>query len=141
MTFDGRIEQRLTNTLIQIVPKVFNGTQTRAFGRPVINKCNFIHPEEIHSVPICMPCGIIILKKSDIGIILKQWDNVPRNNFITIALGIQIPFDNVRKPCAMPTQTKTEPPPQNDLVQVRNSRHNVHFSYGIFEPCHHLDEW
>ena len=41
-----------------------------------------------------MACGIIMLKKSDIGIILKEWDNVPCKNFISVVLGIQIPFDN-----------------------------------------------
>ena len=41
----------------------------------------------------------------------------------------------------MPAQTKTEPIPQNDLVQEPNSRYNVHFSYGILEPCHHFGEW
>ena len=41
-----------------------------------------------------MACGIIMLKDSDTGIILKQLDNVPRKNFISVALGIQIPFDN-----------------------------------------------
>ena len=35
-----------------------------------------------------------MLKNSDIGIILIQWDNVPSKNFVSIALGIQIPFDN-----------------------------------------------
>ena len=69
---------------------MFNGIQIRAFGRPVINKCNVIHPEEIHSVPSCMACGIIMLKKNDIGIILKQWDNMPCKNFTLVALGIQI---------------------------------------------------
>jgi hypothetical protein len=38
-----------------------------------------------------MACGIIMLKKSDTGIILKQWDNM---KLISVALGIQIPFDN-----------------------------------------------
>jgi hypothetical protein len=38
----------------------------------------FYSPWEIHNVPSCMACGIIMLKKSDIGIILKQWDNMPR---------------------------------------------------------------
>ena len=42
-----------------------------------------------------MACSIIMLKKSDIDIILKQWDNVPRKNFISVALGIEIPFNNV----------------------------------------------
>ena len=63
-----------SNTLIQIILKEFNGIQIRAFGRPVINRCNVIRPEEIHSVPSCMACGIIMPKKIDIGIILKQWD-------------------------------------------------------------------
>ena len=36
-----------------------------------------------------------MLKKSNIGIILKQWDTtVLRKNSISVALGIQIPFDN-----------------------------------------------
>ena len=78
----------MSNTLIQIISKVFNGIQIRAFGRPVINKYNVICPEEIHSVPSRMAHGIIMLKKSDIGIILKQWDNMPDKNFITVALGI-----------------------------------------------------
>ena len=80
--------------LIQLIPKVFNGIQIRAFGRPVINKCNVIRPEEIHSVPRSMAFRIIMLKKIDIGIILKQWDNMPLKNVISVALGIQIPFDN-----------------------------------------------
>ena len=50
----------------------------------VINKYNVIRPEDTHSVPGCMACGIIMLKKSNIVIILKQWDNVPR----TCHLGI-----------------------------------------------------
>ena len=49
---------------------------------------------EIPTVRSCMACGIIMLEKSDIGIILKQWDNVPRKNFILVSLGNQIPFDN-----------------------------------------------
>ena len=53
-----------------------------------------MYPEEIHSVASCMAYDFIMLKKSDIGIILKPWDNVPRKNFISVALGIQIPFDN-----------------------------------------------
>ena len=60
-----------------------------------------------------MACGIIMLKKSDIGIILKKWDNVPHKNFILVELGIQIPFDNDEisaMACAMPAQTKTERP-------------------------------
>ena len=64
------------------------------FSRPVIHKCNVFCPEEIHSVPSCMACGIIMLKMIDIGIILKQWNNVPGKNFLSVALGIQIPFDN-----------------------------------------------
>ena len=63
-------------------------------GKPVIDKCNVNRPEEIHSVTSCMACGTIMLKKSDIGNILKQWDNVPGKNFISVALGIQLPFDN-----------------------------------------------
>jgi hypothetical protein len=62
-----------------------------------------------------MAYGIIMLKKSDFGIILKQWDNMPRKNFISVALGIQFPFENSHisgKPCALPTQTKTESPLQ-----------------------------
>ena len=41
-----------------------------------------------------MVCGIVRLKKSLNGIILKQWDNVPRKNLISVASGIQIPFHN-----------------------------------------------
>ena len=80
--------------LIQIIPKVFNGIQIRTFGRPVINKCNVIHPKEIHSIFSCMACGIIMLKKSDISNFFKQLDNVPCKNFILVALSIQSPFDN-----------------------------------------------
>ena len=84
-----------SSTLIQIIPKMFNGIQIRAFGRPVINKRSVIGPEETLSVPSCMTCGIIMLKKSEIGIFffLKHWDNVLRKNFNSVALGIQIPFD------------------------------------------------
>ena len=74
-----------SNTVNQIIPKVFNGIQIRAFY-----KCNVTLPEEIHSIPGCRTCGIIM---SDIGIILKQWDNVSRKYFISVALDIQIPFD------------------------------------------------
>ena len=99
--------------------------------------------------PLLYTTDIIVLKKSDIGIILKQWDNVPRKNFTSVdftsvAFGIQIPFDNDEisaKAMCNAGQTKTESPPQNDLVQVRNSRRNAYFSYCILEPCHHLDEW
>ena len=80
-----RWSRTTSNMLIQIFPKVFNGIHIRVSGRPVINKYNVIPPEEIHSVPSCMACGIIMLKKSDIGIISKQWDNMPRKNFISIA--------------------------------------------------------
>ena len=85
-----------------------------------------------------------MLKKSDIGIILKQWSNVPRKKFMSVALDIQIPLNNdeisAKATCnARPDQDRT-PNPQNDIVHVRNSRHNVHFSYGILEPCHHLGE-
>ena len=115
-----------------------------AFGRPAINKCNVVRHEEIHSVPSCIACGIIMLKKSDIGIILKPWDNVPGKNFISVALGIQIPFDNDEisaKPCAMPAQTKTELRLPERSRSSRQRQHNVHFYSGILEPCHHLDEW
>jgi hypothetical protein len=40
----------------------------------------------------------------------------------------------------MPAQTKTEPPPQNDLVLVRSRRVNGHFSYGILKHGHQADE-
>ena len=80
--------------LIQTIPKVYNGIQIRAIGRAVINKCDVICPEEIHNVPSCMACGIIMLKKSDICIILKQHDNMPCKNFILLVLSIQILFDN-----------------------------------------------
>ena len=94
-----------------------------------------------------------MLKKSDIGIILKQWDNVPHKHFISVALGIQIPFDNdeisVKAMCnARSDQDRTLYTIykhftalkvchiHNDLVQVRNSPHKVHFSHGILD---HLD--
>ena len=83
----------MSNKLIEIITKVFNAIQIRAFGRLVINKCNVIRPEEIYSVPNCMACGIIMLKKwywhyfDTIGY-------VPRKNFISVALGIHTPFDN-----------------------------------------------
>ena len=123
-----------SNTLIQIIPMVFSGIHIRAFGRPVINKCNVIRPEEIHSVPSCMACGIIMLKNRDIGIILKQWDNVSRKNFISVALGIQIPFDNdeirVKAICnargvqdrtapdTHPTPTTPPPPPPKKKKKI-----------------------
>ena len=82
-----------------------------------------------------MACGIVMAKKSDIDIILKHLDNVP--------WAFKFPSKTtrlVRKPCTVPAQTKTEPHiPQNDLVQVRNIGHNVHFSYGVLEPFRHLD--
>ena len=77
-----------------------------------------------------------MLVKSDIGIILKQRDNVAPENFISVALGIQIAFGNdeisgAKAMCnARPDQDRN-PNPQNDLVQARNDRHNVHFPYGI----------
>ena len=88
-----------------LATKVFNGIQISAFGRPVISKCNVIRPEEIHSVPSCMVYGII----------LKQWDNVPRKNFISVAFGIQIPFNNdgisAKAMCnARPEQNRTPTP-------------------------------
>ena len=94
---------------------MFNGIQIRAFGRPVISKCNVNHPEEIHSVPSCMVCGIIMLKKSDIGIILKRLDNMPPKSFISVALGLQIPYDNneisAKAMCnARPDQDRTPTP-------------------------------
>ena len=76
---------------------------------------NVIRLVEMQSVPSSVACGIIMLKQSDVGIILKQWDNVPRKHFISVALGIQIPsiaMRLVRKPSAMPAQTKTEPQSQ-----------------------------
>ena len=112
-------------------------------GQSLINAM-VIRAEEIHSVPSCMVRDIILVKKIDIGIILKQSDNV--REFISVALGIQIPFDtdeiSAKAMCnARPHQDRPPaPPPPNDLVQVCKSRHNVHFSYGIFDPCHHLDE-
>jgi hypothetical protein len=36
----------------------------------------------------------MLKEKWDIGIILKQWDNMHRKSFISVAMGIQIPFDN-----------------------------------------------
>ena len=89
----------------KIIPKVFRlgmEIQIRAFGRPVINEYNVSRPEEIHIVPSCMACGIIMPKKSDIDIILKQWDYVPRKNFISAALG--------------PDQDRITVYSQNDLV-------------------------
>ena len=97
-----------------------------------------IRPEEIHNIPTYMACGIVIAKKSDIDIILKESDNVPWKRW-----AFKFPSKTtrlVRKPCTMPAHTKTEPHiPQNDLVQVRNIRHNVHFSYAVLEPFRHLD--
>ena len=106
-----------------------------------LNKCNVICHEEIHSDHSCMACGIIMLKKTGIGIVLKQLDNMPRKNFISVALDIQIPFSNdkisVKAMCnASPDQDTTTPPKQSCL-----SQHHVNFSYGILEPWHHLDEW
>ena len=43
----------------------------------IIHECNSIHPEESLSIPSCIACGIIMLKQSDIGIILKEWDDLP----------------------------------------------------------------
>ena len=67
------------------------------------------------SVPSCMVCGIIMPKKNDIGIILKQWDNMSRKNFTSVALGIQIPFNNdeisAKATCnALPDQDQPPPP-------------------------------
>ena len=67
------------------------------------------------TVPSCMACGIIMPKKSDIGIIWNQWDNVPHKNFISVALGIQIPFGNdkiyAKAMCnASPDQDRTPTP-------------------------------
>ena len=84
----------MSNTLIHIIPKMFIGIQIRAFDRPVIDKCNVILSEEIHSVPQLYGSWHYHAKKSDIGIILKQWDNVPRKNFISIVLSVQIPVNN-----------------------------------------------
>ena len=66
-----------------------------------------------------------MLKKSDIGIILKQWDNVPGKNFISLALGIQIPFDNgkisAKAMCnAWPDQDRT-PPPKRSCSSAQQS--------------------
>ena len=112
---------------------MFNGIQIKAFGRLVINKCHVIHPDEIHSVPSSMAGDIIMVKRSDIGISLRQWDNMPRKEFISVALGIQIPFNNdeIRaKAMCNSAQTNTKaPPPQRS--RSHNSRHNVHFSSGI----------
>ena len=59
-------------------------------------------------------------EKSDIGIILKQRDNVPRKNFISVALGIQIPIDNgeisAKAMCnARPDQDRIPPPPHKKI--------------------------
>ena len=83
-------------------------------GQSVINAMLFTLMK--FSVPSCMARGIIMLKKSDIGIILKQWDNVPRKNFISVMLGIQIPFDNdetVYSNPAIKTHQRTE---RNSIV-------------------------
>ena len=34
--------------------------------------------------------AVWLVAKNDIGIILKQWDNIPCKNFTLVALGIQI---------------------------------------------------
>ena len=88
---------------------------------------NVIRPEGIHSVPCCMACGIVILKKSDIGIILKQWDNVPRKRFISVALDIKFPSITtilVRKPC--PPRPRQNPHPPKRSRSSTEQRHNVH---------------
>ena len=61
-----------------------------------------------------MACDIIMLKKNYIGIILKQWDNVPRKNLISV-FKISIPFDNdeisAKAICnARPDQDRTPTP-------------------------------
>jgi hypothetical protein len=70
---------------------------------------------------------------------------MPRKNFISGAFGIKVPFDNDEISAkstynACPDQDRT-PHTQNDLVQIRSSRHNVLFSYGILERCRQLGEW
>ena len=49
---------------------------------------------------------------------------MPRKKFISVALGIQIPFDSDE----ISAKAMSNPHPQNDLVQVRNNRYNNHFS-------------
>ena len=53
-----------------------------------------------------------MLKKSGIGIILKQWDNERRKNFISVALAIQIPFEiSAKAMCnARPDKDRTPTP-------------------------------
>ena len=92
--------------------------------------------------PFLNSCGINA-KKSDTAIILKQWDNVPRKNFISVALGIHIPFDNdeicAKAMCnARPDQDGTPTPKKISFKYATVGK--VHFSYGILEPCHNLDE-
>ena len=64
-----------------------------------------------------------LLKKSDIGIILKQCDNVFRKNFISVALGIQIPLNNVeisaKAMCNARTDQERTLTPKTIFVQIR----------------------
>ena len=106
--------------------------QIKAFGRPVINKCNVIRPEQIHSVPSCMTCGIIMLKKSDTGIILKQWEDVPRKNVTAVVLVFKFPSITTRLVHVMPAQIKTEGYRSSTQQWALRS---------ILEPYHHLDDW
>ena len=65
MTFDGGTGTHWSKLLTQM----FSGIQIRAFGRSVFNKSNVFRPEEIHSVPSRMACGIIML------ILTLFWNN------------------------------------------------------------------
>jgi hypothetical protein len=61
---------------------------------------------------------------------LKQWEKMLRKSFISVALGIPIPFDNDDKAmCNACLDQDRTPTPQNDVVQVRSIGQNVHFSF------------
>ena len=97
---------------------------------------------EIHSVPSCMACGIIMLK-NDVGIILKQWDNVPCKNFTSVAFGIQILLNNdkisAKAICnARPDQDRA---PTRKTISFKYATFGMTFISRILEPCHRLDEW
>ena len=80
--------------LIQIIPKVFTGIQNKAFGRTVIKNAMLFALRKFAVSLAVLLCGSIMLKISDIDIILKQWDNVLRKNFISVALGIHFLFND-----------------------------------------------
>jgi hypothetical protein len=64
---------------------------------------------------------------------------MPRKNFISVTLGIQISLDNDRSTAKAMCDTYQD---QDRIPTPKTtSFKKVHYSHGVLEPCYQLDEW